>query len=88
MHMRLDRIFHRSSIQTEQSQPEGTRIMPETRLTRFRHYPLTRGLEFLGLHRRPMPDYFLTYDGKNRNFKKNLLQSRGMMANSELVVSR
>ena len=27
-------------------------------LPRFRHYPLTRGLEFLGLHQRPMINYF------------------------------
>ena len=43
--------------------------MPETRFTEFRHYPLTRGLGFLGLHRRPMFDYcliiFLSYDIKN-----------------------
>ena len=27
-------------------------------LPNFRHIPLTRGLEFFGLHRRPMFDYF------------------------------
>ena len=27
-------------------------------LPSFRHYPLTRGLGFLGLHRRPKIDYF------------------------------
>ena len=31
---------------------EGMRSLPS-----FRHYPLTRGLGFLGLHRRPI-DYF------------------------------
>ena len=29
------RIFHRSLMQTEKSQPEGKRIMPETRFTVF-----------------------------------------------------
>ena len=33
-------------MQTEKPQP------------RFRHYSLTRGLGFLGLHRRPMIGYF------------------------------
>ena len=32
---RKNRIFHRSPIQTEKSQPEGKRIMPETRFTKF-----------------------------------------------------
>ena len=36
-------------------QTEGKRIMPETR---FRHYPFTLCLGILGLHRRPMNDYF------------------------------
>ena len=36
--------------------------MPETR---FRHYPFTLGLEFLGLHRRPMIDsILLTYEAE------------------------
>ena len=30
-----NRIYHRSSMQTEKSQPEGKRIMPETRFTDF-----------------------------------------------------
>ena len=30
-----NRIYHRSSMQTEKYQPEGKRIMPETRLTEF-----------------------------------------------------
>ena len=29
----INRIYHRSLIQTEKSQPEGKRIMPETRFT-------------------------------------------------------
>ena len=28
-------IYHRSPMQTEESQPEGKRIMPETRFTEF-----------------------------------------------------
>ena len=31
----LSRIYHRSSMQTEKSKPEGKRIMPETRFTEF-----------------------------------------------------
>ena len=30
-----DRIYHRSPMQTEKFQPEGKRIMPETRFTEF-----------------------------------------------------
>ena len=47
-------IKYRSPMQIEKSQPEGKRIMPETRKAHFRHDPLTRGLGFLGLHWRPM----------------------------------
>ena len=31
----LNRICHRSLMQTEKSQPEGKRIMPETKFTEF-----------------------------------------------------
>ena len=31
----IKRIYHRSSMQTEKSQPEGKWIMPETRFTEF-----------------------------------------------------
>ena len=54
----INRIYHRSPMQTEKSQPSGERIMSETKYPSFRHYPLTRGLGFLDLHRRPMIDYF------------------------------
>ena len=60
----MNRIYHRSPMQIENSQPEGERIMPETSLPSFRHYPLIRGLGFLGLHRRPMFDFFPNYDIK------------------------
>ena len=30
-----NRIYHRSAMQTEKPQPEGERIMPETRFTEF-----------------------------------------------------
>ena len=30
-----NRIYHRCLMQTEKSQPEGKRIMPETRFTEF-----------------------------------------------------
>ena len=32
---RTNTIYHRSRVQTENSQPEGKRIMPETRFTEF-----------------------------------------------------
>ena len=32
---RINRIYYRSPMQTERSQPEGKRIMPETRFTEF-----------------------------------------------------
>ena len=35
MKWETNRIYHRSPMQTEKSQPEGKRIMPETRLTEF-----------------------------------------------------
>ena len=53
-----NRMYHRSPMQTEKSQPEGKQIMLETRFTEFLHYPLTQGSRFLGLHQRPMIDYF------------------------------
>ena len=53
-----NRIYHRSPLQIVKSQPEGKAIMPGTRFTEFRQFPLTRGLGFLRLHRRPMFDYF------------------------------
>ena len=31
----INRICHRSLMQTEKSQPEGKRIMPETKFTEF-----------------------------------------------------
>ena len=31
----INRIYHQSSMQTEKSQPEGKRIMPEMRFTEF-----------------------------------------------------
>ena len=31
----IKRIYHRSRVQTEKSQPEGLRIIPETRFTEF-----------------------------------------------------
>ena len=42
-------------MQTEKSQPEGKRIMPETE---FPALSVDSRLGFLGLHRRPMIDYF------------------------------
>ena len=33
--MRINKIYHQSPMQTEKSQPEGKRIMPETRFTEF-----------------------------------------------------
>ena len=45
-------------MQTEKSQSEGKRIMPETRLTEFPALSFAKGFGFLGLHWRPMFDYF------------------------------
>ena len=58
----VNRLLHRSPMQTEKTQLEGTQIMPETSLPSFQNFLLTRGLGFLGLHRRPI--FFLTYDIK------------------------
>ena len=66
----INRIYYRSPIQTEKSQLEGKRIMLKTRFTRytsFPHYSLTRGLGFLGLHRRLMTDYCLACEAKARH---------------------
>ena len=54
--MQENRISHQSSMQTEKSQPEGKRIMPETRFTEYPALFFDRGLEFLGLHRRPQTE--------------------------------
>ena len=63
-------------MQTEKSQPEGKRIMPETRFT--------EGLGFLGLHRRTMIDYlsYLLLVVFERVFVYYFLK-RYMTANSE-----
>ena len=34
-HLKMNRICHRSLMQTKKSQPESKRIMPETRFTEF-----------------------------------------------------
>ena len=39
-------------------QPEGTRIMPETRFTELPALSVDRGLGFLSLHRSSIFDYF------------------------------
>ena len=54
--VQINRIYHRSPMQTEKSQPKGKRMIPETRFTEFPALPLTRELVFLGLRRRPMID--------------------------------
>ena len=48
---KINRIYHLSLMQTQKSPPEGKRMMPETRFTEFRHYPLVQRLGFLDLHR-------------------------------------
>ena len=53
---RINRICHRSSVQTEKSQ--GKRVMPETGFTKFLALSVNPRLGFLGLHWRPMIDYF------------------------------
>ena len=54
----INKSQHRSSMQTEKSQSEGKRIMPETRFTEFPALSVDPGLGFLGLHRIPVFDYF------------------------------
>ena len=70
----IDIINHRSLMQTEESQLEGERIMPETRFIelpalsvkpRFRHYALTRGWDFSVCIGDRCLIIFLTYDIKN-----------------------
>ena len=73
LHMKINRIYHRSSVQTEKSQPEGKRIMPETRFTCFPTLSVDLRIGIFGLHRRPMIDYFsYTYHWKICSFKKNI----------------
>ena len=48
-------------MQTEKFQLEGKQIMPDTRFTSFPAFPLTRGLGFLGVHRKPMVDDYFSY---------------------------
>ena len=61
-------IYHRFLMQIQKFQPESKRIMPETWFTGFPALFVNRGLGFLGLHRRPMFDSFLTYDIKIHYF--------------------
>ena len=52
-------------MQTEKSQPEGEQIMPETRFTEFPALSIDPRVGISLLPRRPMFDYFITYDIKN-----------------------
>ena len=54
----LNRTLHRIPMQTEKSQTEGKRKMPETRSTEFPALSFAQWFGFLGLHWRPMFDYF------------------------------
>ena len=51
-------------MQTKKSQPEGHGSCRKRGSPRFRHFLLTPGLGFLGLHRILMSNYCLTYDIK------------------------
>ena len=53
-----NRISHRSTMQMEKSQPEGKRIMPETKFTSFPALSVDPRVGFFYLYRRPMFDYF------------------------------
>ena len=60
-------------MQTEKSQPEGKRIMPETRFTDFPALSVDPKVGILGLHRRPMLDYFsYLLSEKSTVYKKNI----------------
>ena len=52
------RIYHQSPVRTEKNQAEGKFIMSKTRFTEFPALSVDPRLGFLGLHRRPMVDYF------------------------------
>ena len=54
-------------MQTDKSQPEGKRIIPETRFTEFPALSVDQGLGFLGLHWRLMIDYFSYLKQSNFN---------------------
>ena len=51
-----NKIYYRSPLQTEKFHPEGKRILSETRLPGFWHFPLSRVLGFFGLYWRTMVD--------------------------------
>ena len=51
------RIFHRSPMQTEKSQPEGKRMMPETMYTEFPALSIDPMVGISPSARRPMIDY-------------------------------
>ena len=51
---KINRIYHRSPMQTEKIQPEGKQIMPETRFTEFPALSVDPRVGILDLHRRPM----------------------------------
>ena len=57
--IRTNRLYHRSPMQTEKSQPEGTQIMPETRFTEG--WELSRSASETDF-------IFSTYYWKNRSF--------------------
>ena len=49
-------------MRTKKFQPKGKRIMPETRFTEFPALSVDPRVGILGLHRRPIFNYFLTFD--------------------------
>ena len=55
---KINRICHRSLMQTQKSQPRGKQIMPETRFAEFPAISVNLRVGFLSLHHRPMFDYF------------------------------
>ena len=71
-------------MQTEKSQLEGKRIMPETRfylVSGIIRWP--EGWNFSVCVGDRWYIIFLTYYSKNRSFKRNIYNKRGVMANFE-----
>ena len=63
--LRIHRIYHQSLLQTEKSQPEGKRIMPETRFTEFTTLSVDQRVGISRSAAATDDIIFLTYDIKN-----------------------
>ena len=82
MAVQINRIYRWSLMQTEKSQPEGKRIMPETRFSEFPALSVDPRVGIFRSHQRPMSDYFsyLLYN-KIVLFPKSFCNLRRLTAN-------